>query len=362
MLKRKTTVLILCPYPLGLAASQRFRFEQYFDLMTKKGFEFNVKPFLTEDSWGIIYKSGNFSKKILGLFSGFLSRWIILFQMDRFDFVFIHREAAPIGPPFFEWVIAKIFRKKIIYDFDDAIWLPNTSPENNLAALVRWQSKVKLICGWSHKISVGNKYLGDFARQFSPSVYTNPTTIDTINLHNPDRYSIKQYDKIVIGWTGTHSTLKYLSVIEPVFESLYTKFQNKIELRIIADRPPELRIPFQFVVWSKATEIEDLMQFHIGIMPLTDDRWAKGKCGFKALQYMALQIPSIASPVGVNAEIIENGKDGFLCQSLGEWEFALITLIENKKLRESIGNAARKKVTDHYSFSSNSSNFVSLFS
>ena len=353
--------MILCPYPIGLAPSQRFRFEQYFDLMMKEGFEINVKPFLTEDSWKIIYKSGSFLKKILGLFSGLLSRWIVLFQMHQFDFVFIHREAAPVGPPFFEWVIAKVFRKKIIYDFDDAIWLPNTSPENNIAALVRWQSKVKLICGWSHKISAGNKYLGDFARQFNSNVFTNPTTIDTINLHNPSLFSKKPHDKIVIGWTGTHSTLKYLRMIEPVIESLCNKFQNKIELQIIADRPPKLKIPYQFIAWSKATEINDLMQFNIGIMPLTDDRWAKGKCGFKALQYMALQIPPIASQVGVNTEIIENGRDGFLCRSIEEWEFALTTLIENKELRESIGNAARKKVIDHYSVFSNSSNFVSLF-
>ena len=117
----------------------------------------------------------------------------------------------------------------------------------------------------------------------------------------------------------------------------------------------------RFVPWSKETEIQDLLQFDIGLMPLTDDVWAKGKCGFKALQYMALCIPVLASPVGVNTIIIDDHINGFLCDSTTEWEENIQTLIEDQELRKRMGEKGREKVVQHYSVESNSSNFLSLF-
>ena len=137
-------------------------------------------------------------------------------------------------------------------------------------------------------------------------------------------HPIKYPDRTRIGWTGSHSTLKYLDEIQPVLHKILQEYPT-VEFIVIADRPPSLDVgsSVKFVPWNSETEIKDLLQFDIGIMPLPDDEWAKGKCGFKALQYMALELPAVASPVGVNSKIINHGVNGFLCNTPEEWEEAL---------------------------------------
>jgi glycosyltransferase involved in cell wall biosynthesis len=362
MLNKKLTVFFICPYPLGQAASQRFRFEQYFSTLKEKGIEFETFPFWSLSPWSILYKDGFGLKKAIFLLVGFFKRFFLLFSLFRSEYIFIHREATPIGPPWFEWIVARILRKKMIYDFDDAIWLPNTSSENTIASRLKWHKKVAKICKWSHSVSCGNQYLCDFAKQYNKQVYLNPTTIDTENIHNPSLYSPKmKSDNVTIGWTGTHSTLKYLEPIIPVIKSLEKKFQG-LRFVVIADKNPRYDFSsFCYVPWNKQSEIQDLLQFDIGLMPLRADLWANGKCGFKALQYMAIQVPSIASPVGVNTSIIENGKDGFLCYSEDEWYNTLSMLIEDNNLRKNIGENGRNKIINHYSVTSNANNFLSLF-
>lgn len=298
---------------------------------------------------------------------GFAHRLMLLFKLSGCAYIFIHREITPIGPPIFEWVIARILRRKIIYDFDDAIWLTDNTQEYTLENFMRWRSKVAKICRWSYKISCGNPYLAGFARQFNSNVFVNPTTIDTENFHNPTLYDKatlkKQYQisGLVIGWTGSHSTLKYLEDLHPVLLQLQDHYPQ-IHLLVIADRPPAFELEnLIFKIWSKETEVADLMLADIGIMPLPDDEWTKGKCGFKALQYLALEIPCVASPVGVNAAIVKDGETGFLVSSEGEWLACLGRLIEDKILRKKMGAAGRQLVEKHYSVSSNTSNFLSLF-
>lgn len=291
---------------------------------------------------------------------GFIKRCIILFKSNKYDYIFIHREATPIGPPIFEWLLSKVFQKKIIYDFDDAIWLPNTSDQNKIASRLKWHSKVKYICKWSHKISCGNQYLCNFARQLNENVVLNPTTIDTEGLHNPTLFSLKNSSKLVIGWTGTHSTLPYLNALVPVFQQLENKYD--FEFMVISNQAPELPLKsLKFKKWNKETEIEDLLHFDIGVMPLTDDPWTKGKCGFKALQYMALEIPALVSPVGVNPKIIDHGVNGFVCNNHQEWLESLEKLINDSELRKIIGKNGRLKVIENYSVASNQNNFVGLF-
>ncbi len=355
-------ILFLIPYPLGESPSQRFRFEQYFSVLLDNGYTYSVQCFLNSHDWKIFFKSGRLVRKSVILFQGFCRRLFILFNMKPYDIVFIHRETSPIGPPVFEWVIAKILRKKIIYDFDDAIWLTDRSNEPFHLRVIKWRSKVAQICSWSHKVSCGNDYLRHFARPYNKNVFFNPTTIDTQELHKPEVYSKKTIEKIIIGWTGSHSTLKYLNELESIFQHLEATYPQ-VEYWVIADKPPQLKLKnLQFKPWSLETEITDLEQFDIGVMPLPDDEWSKGKCGFKALQYMALQIPTVASSVGVNIQIIQQGENGFLCRTAEEWTHNLSVLIENKALRDLVGIAGRKKVEANYSVSSNTSNFLSLFS
>ena len=142
-------VLILCPYPFNEAPSQRFRFEQQLSFLKSNGINITQKSFLDTNSWHILYKPGNVFQKLFGILNGFLRRIVQTLSVKKHDSVFIHREASPIGPPIFEWLIAKIFRVPIIYDFDDAIWLENTSQQNTLARCFKYNRKVGKICSWS---------------------------------------------------------------------------------------------------------------------------------------------------------------------------------------------------------------------
>lgn len=288
--------------------------------------------------------------------------YLKIFKVINYDFVFIHREILPVGPPILEWFIAKILRKKIIYDFDDAIWNTDLKYEPRLQKILKWRSKVASICKWSYKVSCGNEYLCSYALQYNSSVVLNPTTIDTDGLHNPALYAVNKNQKeIIIGWTGTHSTLKYLHDITPILKHLETT-NSQVRFVVIADKKPDLDLKsISFVPWSKEHEGQDLMKFDIGIMPLTDDKWSQGKCGFKALQYMALGIPCVASPVGVNKKIIDHASNGFLCTTSSQWQGALSTLISDVQLRKEMGVRAREKVIKDYSVDSNAAVFLSLF-
>lgn len=296
---------------------------------------------------------------MVGITRGIFKRLATLPVIAQCDIVFIHREAAPLGPPLIEWFIAKILRKKIIYDFDDAIWLPNTSVENRISTKLKFHSKVARICRWSYKISAGNDYLAKYARKFNPNVVINPTTVDSEQLHNriKDHYS----GPPAIGWTGSHSTIKYLWQILPTLQRL-----EKIvpfQFIVIADKDPSLPLQsYQFRKWNKDSEIDDLLAIHIGVMPLSHDLWAQGKCGFKLLQYLALGIPAVASPVGVNKRIIDPDKNGFLCSSENEWLDKLKLLLQEPDLRREMGKCGRQKIENQYSVRSNDRNFLNLFS
>ncbi|MEO5976553.1 MAG: glycosyltransferase family 4 protein [Chryseolinea sp.] len=353
-------VLFLVPYPLNEAPSQRFRFEQYFELLIRNDIEFKVQPFLSVKKSKIFFSPGRLIDKGLVLLVGIFLRIKMIIHTTHFDYIFIHREAAPVGPPLFEWILARVLKKKIVFDFDDAIWLSDQQ-ETKLASLIKCRNKVKKITSWAYRISAGNSVLSGYAYKYNSNVVLNPTTIDT-NWHNPEKFKIKKdTSEIIVGWTGSHSTLKYLSILEPVLQSISRKFKH-VEFLIIADKPPPLKLQsLTFVPWNEATEISDLMRIDIGIMPLPDDQWSRGKCGFKLLQYLSLEIPAVASPVGVNTSIIEDGVNGFLANTQEEWENALTTLIKDPTLRSRMGKKGREKVIERYSVSSNSSNFLSLF-
>lgn len=364
MQKNNRTILFLFPYPLGHAPSQRFRFEQYFDALRESGYRLETQSFLTEEAWRLLYTPGNTVRKILAVAGGFIRRAAIFFgPVQRASYVFVHREITPLGPPLLEWFIARVMAKKLVYDFDDSIWIPNTSEENRIASSLKWHSKVKSICRWSHVVSVGNRYLARFAELHNGTVIVNPTTVDTERLHIlTSENTHSNAGVITIGWTGTHSTLKYLKEIEPVLVQLEERFGSRVRFLAIANRALVLRLShFVFMPWTKEKEIDDLRQLDIGIMPLQDDAWSQGKCGLKALQYMSLGIPTVASPVGVNREIISDDVDGYLCSTSQAWFDRLSALVEDAALRKRIGDAGRHRVVDAYSTASNRSVFLSLF-
>jgi len=355
-------ILFLLPYPLKEAPSQRFRLEQYLEILSNRGHHYEVQSFLNSQARILFPKPGGIGRKVGALLAGYGKRFLILFKLAPFHFIFIHREAAPLGPPLFEWFVANVLQKKIIYDFDDAIWMTDKQTENRLEKIIRWRGKVKSICRWSYKVSCGNHFLCQFASAFNSHVILNPTTIDTLHLHRREDYpNVKKSNAITLGWTGSYSTVKYLRLLEPVLKHLERKYPL-LQFLVIADREPDF--PLSSLIyrpWSTASEIQDLMVVDIGIMPLPDDEWSKGKCGFKALQYMALQIPTVASRVGVNAEIITDHVNGFLCSSEQEWIEKLELLINDRAVRERVGKQGRNTVEINYSVVSNTSNFLSLF-
>lgn len=355
------SILFLVPYPLAWSPSQRFRFEQYLEILRKNGHTYRIQSFLDPHNWRLFFAPGKIPQKIFALVKGFSKRLFILFRAVSYDFVFIHREASPIGPPIIEWLLARVLRRKIIYDFDDAIWLTDRNQELKLMGLIKCRNKVKYICRWSFKISCGNSYLCAYASKYNKQVIYIPTTIDTKNWHNPRLFPVrKDSNYINIGWTGSHSTLKYLNTIESVLVKI-VDLHPFVNFIVIADQQPVLALPVNFIPWNQKTEIDDLLKIDIGIMPLPDDEWSKGKCGFKALQYMALGIPAITSPVGANMDIIKPGVNGFLADSQEQWYDFINMLIKDEALRKTIGEQGRKKVIEYYSVQSNSSTFLSLF-
>ena len=207
-------ILFIVPYPTDKAPSQRFRFEQYYELLNEKGIEYDIKPFLSNEIWDILYLPGRFLKKAFGILGGLFKRFLLLFKLKQYDYIFIHREATPIGPSFFEFFASRWLKKKIIYDFDDAIWIPNYSEANSFFSFLKGYGNVHKICSYAYKISCGNEYLFDYAKQFNTNVVYNPTTIDTNNYHN--RVKDQNGEDFVIGWTGSHSTIRYIGEIVPV--------------------------------------------------------------------------------------------------------------------------------------------------
>ncbi len=350
----------MAPYPFGRVGSQRFRFEQYWDVLSSEN-QLEFQSFLSESDFDILYSKGNTVRKILGVLRGFLRRFFILFRIHRFQIIFIHREAAPLGPPFFEWIIAKVLKKRIIYDFDDAIWLSNTSAENKIAALTKCHWKVKYICKWAWKISCGNDFLSDYARLFNSNVVYIPTTLDLELVDKQIISKKKLATKLTIGWTGTHSTLKYLQAILPILQEL----ENEVDFEfvVIADKNPLLPLKhFRFIPWKKATEWSDLAQLQIGLMPLGSKMWEEGKCGFKILQYMALGIPALASATNANQSIIIHNKNGFICTNPEEWKTHLMDLIQNIELKKLFAERGRKTLENGFSKKALSEKYIELLS
>ena len=356
-------VLFIVPYPLREAPSQRFRFEQYFAVLKANSIDFDVQAFLPQTLWRVFYGPGNVLKKTLVILGGFWRRIVCVTRVGHYDFVFIHREAAPIGPPIFEWLTAKVFRRKIIYDYDDAIWLSDVKSETRLNRLIKNRGKVSTICALSYRVSCGNSYLAAYAGTYNTSVVVNPTTIDTDGLHVKNRVPLsgKEDHQLTIGWTGSHSTLKFLEAIEFVLQRIEQAYPA-VNFVVIADKAPKLAIRrMTFVHWKEESEIADLMTIDIGIMPLADDEWSKGKCGFKILQYMALSIPSVSSAVGANIDIVSHGDNGCLCSTEDEWVRSIRMLIEDELLRRRFGEAGRETVVKRYSVNSNTGTFLALF-
>lgn len=361
-------ILFILPHSIRKGPSQRYRVGLFLPELDSRGIQYKLAEFFDEASTKILYEPGHMLQKIWIMIKGYLKRfYTVLFQAWRYDYVFVQRGASPVGPPIFEWLLAKVLRKKIIYDFDDAIWMQNNdamkmanvSRQSVIAGWFKAFWKVKYICKWSYKVVGGNDFLCDYARQYNKNTLRIPTCVDTGRYHNKQK--VHHDGDLVIGWTGSHTTLLYLDEIKDVLIELQKELD--FSFLVICNKPPEWTMDkLLFVKWSSETEVEDLLKMDIGIMPLKETKWTLGKCGFKLIQYMSLGIPSVASPAGVNREIIDHEKNGFICNSPEEWKSAFRKLLADRDLRQQMGEAGRKKIVDHYSIRSQAEAFAGLFS
>jgi glycosyltransferase involved in cell wall biosynthesis len=353
-------VAFLVPYPLRNAPSQRFRVELFLPALEEVGIRYKLQAFIDEKTWKILYKKGYFFSKTWGILKGFIKRAAFVFFTAPFcQYIFVHREASPVGPPFFEWWLAKVLRKKIIYDFDDAIWMANTVTPNPIVDWIRACWKIKYICRWSYKIAGGNDYLCSYARKYNHKVFLIPTSLDTCKKFS----QLKQHSgnkPLTIGWTGSHTTMNYLNMIWPILQKLEAKYQ--FDFLVISNKKPDFFLKsLKFLKWNEQTEIADLLRIDIGIMPVFQDAFSQGKCGFKIIQYMSLGIPAVASPVGVNENIIEHNVNGFLCHNDDEWYEKLSLLLDSWSLRDELGLMGRKKIVETFSLKANEGKFLALF-
>jgi glycosyltransferase involved in cell wall biosynthesis len=339
-------ILAVVPSVYDTSPGQRFRIEQWEPLLADRGVSISYAPFETEELRQVLYRPGNAVAKVRSVFSGLKKRGESLANVRDFDMVYLFREAALLGPAWFERKIERA-GVPIVFDFDDAVFESYKSPSNGYLSYLKFPTKTATSIRLSAHVMAGNAYLADYARQYNPNVTIVPTTIDT------DQYRSKpalqmEGEPLTIGWSGSFSTVQHLDTIRDVLQELAR--DEKFKLRVIGTPNYELPgVDIEALQWKSETEIEDLRKIDIGLMPLPDDRWSKGKCGLKALQYMALEIPTICSPVGVNSTIISDGDNGFIADSKDEWIAKLKSLLHSAELRKRIGSAGRKTVEREYS-------------
>ncbi len=344
----------------GRSPGQRFRFEQYLSYLIQNGFQCHVSYLIDEKDDEIFYAEGKYLAKSAFLIKSLYRRWKDVRMLKKYDMVFLYREAHMLGTTFFERQIKKAGLKMVV-DFDDSIWLRDVSNGNKRLAFLKKPSKISNILQLCDGVIVGNKYLADYARQYNTNVFIIPTTIDTAS-YIPAKSSGNSEKAICIGWTGSSTTIKHFSLIVPVLRNLRAKYGHKLKFRVISDEFYQGDLDgLENIRWKKETELQDLARIDIGIMPLPNDDWSKGKCGFKGLQYMAMGKPAVMSPVGVNKEIINHGVNGFLAQQPDEWEEILSRLIDDEYLRQSAGYQGRKTVEEKYSYQSQKENYLDIF-
>ncbi len=292
------------------------------------------------------------------LLTHYKKRWNDARHANDYDIIFIFREALMTRSIFFEKQFAKS-RAKMVFDFDDAIWKNDTSNANKLFAWMKNPEKIAKTIALCDLVFAGNNYLADYAKQYNQKVVIVPTTIDTDEYV---RVSCPPKDYITIGWSGSITTIKHFELALPFLREIKKKYGHKVRIKVIGDeRYKNDELDIQGIAWTKESEVRELSDIDIGIMPLPNDEWARGKCGLKGLQYMALEIPTLMSPVGVNTEIIHHGENGYLPTTNEDWVLCISALIDQPELRHKLGSAARQTVVDKYSIQANKELYLRYF-
>jgi glycosyltransferase involved in cell wall biosynthesis len=325
------------------AASTRQRVLQYLPHLAHAGIQVEVYPLL-DDAYVRSLASGTAASKI-SIAAAYLRRLRQLRQLQSFDLIWVYAELFPWLPASFERLA---FRsgKPLVYDFDDAFFHPYDDHPNQLVRRALG-GKLKPLIRIAAAVCAGNDYLKDYAARAGARAIVLPTVVDIDHYvpatNRPDR-------PLTIGWIGSPSTWGFVRPLLPLLAELCRDWGLRFSsvgagAAAEADRFEGLT----FTPWSEATEIAAVKAMDIGIMPLPDEPWASGKSGYKLVQYMACGLPVVASPVGVNSTIVQDGVTGLLATDPGQWRAALTRLIDDAALRGSMGQAGRARVVEAYS-------------
>ena len=354
-------MLALSPVPEE-GAGCRFRVAQYVPYLESAGIQVTLRPFFTTEFFRLVYQKGRYVQKAALFVRRALDRVRTLAERASYDIIFVYREAFPIGPALVETVLSRAPGVALIYDFDDAVYLPNTSDANRPIAWLKWPGKVPTILRRSHRVIAGNDYLAAYARRYNTAVTVIPTCVDTstfVPRAGADAPRAANGGVPVVGWIGTPTTMPYLLSLTSILQEVARA--HRFVLRVCgAGRDLQISgVTVENLPWTLDGEVSLFNTCDIGVYPLFDDEWAKGKCGFKAIQFMACGVPVVAAAVGVNRDIIDDGVTGFSAMTPGDWIEKLGRLIDDPVFRARMGLAGRRTIEARYSLSANAPRLVS---
>ncbi len=358
-MSEKPKILFLCPYPKDKAPSQRLKFEQYFDVIEKNGFDIHFNSFISVNFWSFIYLPKKYFKKFIFTFVAYFKRFFILFTIRKYDIVYVHLWVSPLGPPIFEFILRKI-HPKVIYDIDDFVFLGHSSNSNQFFEFLKGKSKMIYLMKKANHVITCTPYLDEFVRKYNSNTTDISSTVDTEKRYLP-KGNYSNNDPIIIGWSGSHSTSKYLYLLKDVLKELANEVDYK--LIILGDKDFHIEgVNFEAKEWKESIEIETLQKFDIGLYPLPFEDWVLGKSGLKAIQYMALGIPTVATDVGTIHRIVSDKENGFLIKENHpiEWKETLKKLVLDASLRKEIGEKGREIIVAEFSIVANQEKYLNI--
>lgn len=343
-------MLVLCPFPQGVAAGQRLKYEQYFDDWRAHGWHIDVSSFMDPPMWSIAYQPGRLTSKAGGVLRGHLRRLRDLGRIPKYDLVYVFMWVTPFGTSLMERLVGRLARR-LVYDIEDNVIvgqeLPGKYNPNALVARLKGPGKARFLIRRADHVIASSPFLRDTCMQrhgARASTYIS----SSVNTQRFLPRTPAPRAKVTVGWTGTFSSRVYLDGLRTVFQRLAGRVEYR--LRVIGNFDYDLPgVDLEVVRWSAEREVQDLQELDIGVYPLPDDDWVMGKSGLKAIQYMAFGLPTVASHAGMTPMIIRDGENGLLVRTDDEWLQALERLIRDPALRQRLGAAARRDAVGKYS-------------
>jgi glycosyltransferase involved in cell wall biosynthesis len=360
MMSRKPVLRVLFITNHGIqGASARFRVYQYLPYLRTHGFECKVLPFTSDVAYPILHEQGHWGKKASQTLVASIRRLVSLREASQFDLIFLHREAMPFGYPLAENLLAR--RQALVYDFDDPIHLhfPHaTGSADRLLYRLKYPRNIQSFLGSCRSIIAGSVELEIFASRHSANVYRVPTVVDT-DVYVPWKHRTGQ--AVRVGWIGSSSTAAHVDLVRPTLARLKARYGARLDLVLIGVKPSQEWTGIATTIpWSLGKELQLLQSFDIGIMPLHDDAWTRAKCAFKAVEYMAVGIPTVASPVGEVRNTVRDGVDGFLPATADDWYSAIELLLNDGDTRALMGRAARERAVERFSLQATASTVAGI--